>query len=217
MREDAISVIDITQPLRNGIPPWPGDTEFDFEPTSKLGENGSVVNVGKFVVSCHTGTHIDAPFHYDNAGKRVHELDLGLYIGRARVVDLSGVPGLETVGRGELAACDLGGAERVLVKTNCWTERDVFPQEISHLTPDGADYLQEQEVRLVGVDVPSVDAVRSKDLPTHRALDRAGISILEGIVLDSVEAGDYELVAVPLPLREADGSPVRAVLRRLPG
>ncbi|WP_119068439.1 arylformamidase [Rubrobacter indicoceani] len=208
-------IIDITQPLRNGIPPWPGDTPFHFEPTGRLGENGSVVNVGKFVVSCHTGTHIDAPFHYDDRGRRVHELDLELYVGAARVVDLSNVPGLKTVNRAALEAFELSGVERVLIKTNCWTERDVFPEEIVHLTPDGAKYLQTIGVRLVGVDVPSVDGIHSKGLPTHQALNRASIHILEGVVLDEVDAGDYELICLPLPLQSADGSPVRAVLRRV--
>lgn len=209
--------IDITQPLRNGIPPWPGDTEFHFEAVDVLGEDGSVVNVGKFTVSCHTGTHIDAPFHYDNEGKRVHDLDLGLYVGVARVVDVSSVPHLETVGREALEAFDLSGIERVLIKTNCWTDRDAFPEEIVHLTPDGAEYLSELGVRLVGVDVPSVDGIRSKGMPTHHALNRANIHILEGIVLDEVDAGDYELIAVPLSLRNADGSPVRALLKRSSG
>ncbi len=208
-----MTLIDISQPLRDGIPPWPGDTEFSFEPTAKLGEDGSVVNVGKVTMSCHTGTHIDAPFHFDEGGKKVHELDLDLYVGRTRIVDLSGVRSLETVGRDELESFDLEGVERVLIKTNCWTGRSVFPEEIVHLTPDAAPFLASKGVRLVGVDVPSVDAIDSKELAAHHALHEHGIHILEGVVLDDVPPGDYELTALPLPLRDADGSPARAVLR----
>lgn len=204
-------IMDISQPLRNGIPPWPGDTEFSFEPTSRLGENGSVVNVGKFTASCHTGTHIDAPFHFDNDGKRVHELDLGLYVGRARVIEVSGVG---SIGENELCGHEIEGVPRLLVKTGAWTERDVFPERIVHFRSDAAPFLADNGVRLLGTEMPSVDPIESKDLPTHHALHAHDIHILEGVVLDEIEPGDYELIALPLPLRGADGSPVRAVLRR---
>ncbi len=203
--------IDITQPLRKGIPPWPGDTPFHFEPTSKLGEGGSVVNVGKFEVSCHTGTHIDAPFHYDNDGKKIHDLDLSLYAGRARVIE---VPGAESIGERELSEHDFDGTIRLLVKTGAWTEREAFPERIVHFRPDAASYLASRGVRLLGTEMPSVDAIDSKNLEAHHALHEHGVHILEGIVLDDVEAGEYELIAFPLPLRGGDGSPVRAVLRR---
>lgn len=205
-----MNLIDITQPLRDGIPPWPGDTEFRFEPTARLGEGGSVVNVGKFVVSCHTGTHIDAPFHFDNDGRKVHELDLGLYVGRARVIEVSGAA---SVGESELARHPLGSVVRLLVKTGAWTERDVFPERVIHFRPDAAPFLASRCVRLVGTEMPSVDPTESKEMPAHHALNENGIHILEGVVLDEVEPGEYELVALPLPLRDGDGSPVRAVLR----
>lgn len=204
------TVIDITQPLRNGIPPWPGDTEFHFEPTAKLGEDGSVVNVGKFVASCHTGTHIDAPFHFDDEGRKVHELDLELYVGRARVIEVSGAEG---IGEKELAEHPLEGVSRLLVKAGAWTRRDVFPEQIVHFRPDAAPFLESHGVRLVGTEMPSVDPIESKDLAAHHALHEHGIHILEGVVLDGVEPGEYELIALPLPLRGGDGSPVRAVLR----
>lgn len=204
-------LIDITQPLRNGIPPWPGDTGFSFEPTARLGEDGSVVNVGGFVASCHTGTHIDAPFHFDDDGERVHELDLELYAGMAKVIEVSGV---ESIGESELRGHDFDGVSRLLVKTGSWTERNEFPETIVHFRSDAAPFLASRGVRLVGTEMPSVDPVRSKDLPAHHALHENGIHILEGIVLDEIEPGDYELIALPLALRDGDGSPVRAVLRR---
>ncbi len=204
------SIIDISQSLRNGIPPWPGDTEFSFEPTARLGEDGSVVNVGRFTASCHTGTHIDAPFHFDNDGERVHELDLGLYVGGARVIEVFGA---DSIGESELRGHSLEGVSRLLVKTGAWTEREVFPERTVHFRPDAAPYLASRGVRLVGTEMPSVDPIESKDLPAHHALNENGVHILEGVVLDGVEPGDYELIALPLPLRDADGCPVRAVLR----
>lgn len=206
-----MTLIDISQPLRDGIPPWPDDTEFRFEPTAKLGENGSVVNVGKFVVSCHTGTHIDASFHFDGEGKKVLDLEPEVYVGDARVIE---VPGVESIGERELGEHELEGVSRLLIKTASWRNRDEFPSRITHLRPGAAPFLASKGVRLVGVDVPSVDAIESKELAAHHALHEHGIHILEGIVLDNVSPGDYELIALPLPLRDADGSPVRAVLRR---
>jgi arylformamidase len=207
------AVIDISQPLRNGIPPWPGDTPFHFEPTARIGDGGSVVNVGRFEASCHTGTHIDAPFHFDGEGKKVHELDLSLYVGRARVIEIRGS---ESVGESELSEHSFDGTTRLLVKTGAWTERDVFPESVVHFRPDAAPYLASRGVRLVGTEMPSVDPVESKELPAHHALHERGIHILEGVVLDGVEPGEYELVALPLPIRDGDGSPVRAALREAP-
>ncbi len=204
-------LVDITQPLRNGVPPWPGDTEFSFEPTSKLGEDGSVVNVGKFVASCHTGTHIDAPYHYDDDGKRVHELDLALYAGMAKVIEVSGAG---SIGESELREHEFDGVPRLLVKTGAWTERSEFPETIVYFRTDAAPFLASRGVRLLGTEMPSVDPIQSKDLPAHHALHDHNIHILEGLVLDEIEPGDYELIALPLPLRDADGSPVRAALRR---
>lgn len=206
------TITDISQPLRNGIPPWPGDTEFSFEPTARLGEDGSVVNVGRFTASCHTGTHIDAPFHFDDDGKKVHELELEIYVGIARVIEVSGA---ESIGESELSEHDFDGVSRLLVKTGAWTEREVFPERIVHFRLDAAPYLASRGVRLVGTEMPSVDPIESKDLPAHHALHEHGIHILEGVVLDGVEPGGYELIALPLPLRNADGCPVRAVLRGL--
>jgi arylformamidase len=201
-------IIDISQPLREGMPVWPGDTEFAFSLVWTIAQSGSV-NVGRLELSTHAGTHVDAPFHFDDSGAKVHELELERYIGPARVIDAAGHPAL---GAAELRRHDLGGAERILIRTGSWTDRSRFPRGITCLRPDAAGYLAERGVRLIGVDTPSVDPVESRELPAHHALLRHDIHILEGIVLDGVEPGDYELVALPLALRSADASPVRAVL-----
>ncbi|MGH3085915.1 MAG: arylformamidase [Rubrobacteraceae bacterium] len=208
MSED---IIDISQPLRNGIPPWPGDTEFSFELVQRK-DAESPVNVGKFTASCHTGTHIDAPFHFDDEGKMAHELDLEFYVGPARVIEVSGV---ESVGEKELREHRFDGVSRLLIRTGSWTHRDVFPEKTTYLRPDSAPFLASRGVRLVGVDAPSVDPIESKELLAHHALHEHGVHILENVVLDGVVEGDYELICLPLALRGADGSPARAVLRPL--
>ncbi|AZU64261.1 arylformamidase [Neobacillus mesonae] len=203
--------IDISQPLDNRIVVWPGDTPFSYKVTWSKEESGSV-NVGQITMSTHTGTHIDAPFHFDNDGKRVIELDVNLYIGRARVIHL---PKPSSIGIKELSGVELEGVTRLLIRTDAWTDRSVFPAAIPEIEPELAYYLGNKGIQLLGLDLPSVDPIDSKELSAHHELTRHGIHILEGLVLDHIDSGDYELAALPLSLVEADGSPVRAVLRRV--
>ena len=115
----------------------------------------------------------------------------------------------------DLAGVDLAETPRVLLRTGCAPDRTVFPDPLTCLTPELVDFLAERGVVLIGIDSPSVDRFDSKDLPSHHALARHGIANLEGLALDGVPAGRYELIALPLKLRGRDGSPVRAVLRTL--
>ncbi|SEM96458.1 arylformamidase [Lihuaxuella thermophila] len=203
-------LIDISRPLYVGMPVWPGDTEYRFQLAWTKEESGSV-NVGQILLSTHTGTHIDAPYHFDENGKKVHELDLSLYVGTVRVVHL---PRRESIGASDFQGIDLEGVKRLLIRTDSWTDPARFPQSVTFLREDLAPFLGEKGVKLLGLDVPSVDRLDSKELPVHHALHKEGIHILEGACLSDVEEGDYELIALPLKLEGADGSPVRAVLRQ---
>ncbi|AMA73157.1 arylformamidase [Aneurinibacillus thermoaerophilus] len=203
--------IDISQPLHNHMAHWPGDTPFSYEIAFSKEETGSV-NIGKITTSLHTGTHVDAPFHFDNHGEKILELNINIFIGKARMVDVTGV---EKIGPSELKNVDLHGVERLLLRTSRQKQPDQFPTEIPSISPDLAPYLHEYGVKLIGVDVPSVDPLDSKEMSAHQALYKHGIMILENIVLHHIEPGDYELIALPLPIKGADGSPVRAVVRRV--
>lgn len=203
--------IDISQPLDNRIVAWPGVTPFSYEVTWSKKESGSV-NVGQITMCVHTGTHIDAPFHFDDDGKKVIELDINIYIGMARVIHLCKS---SSIGINELSGFELDGVTRLLIRTDAWTDRSVFPREIPEIEPELASYLAEKGVRLLGLDLPSVDPIDSKELTAHHELTRHGIHILEGVLLNHIDSGDYELAALPLSLLEADGSPVRAVVRKI--
>ncbi|ENQ3105169.1 Kynurenine formamidase [Bacillus sp. 491mf] len=203
--------IDISQPLNNDIATWPGDTPFSYEVSWTKEQSGSV-NVGKISMSIHTGTHIDAPFHFDNDGKKVSDLDINVYVGPARIID---VTGHESIGAKELEKYDLKGVSRLLLRTLSKINSHVFPEVIPYLRADIVPYLHEKGVRLIGVDVPSVDPLDDKELAAHHELFKHGIHILENVVLENVQDGDYELIALPLSLTDADGSPVRAVLKPL--
>ncbi|SEP00891.1 arylformamidase [Paenibacillus sp. OV219] len=204
-----MTLIDISRPLMNGAPTWPGDTAFNYEVSWSKEQSGSV-NVGKLTMSIHTGTHVDSPFHFDNDGRKIMDLDLQLYIGPARMIDVSG---RSSIGAEDLVAYDLDGVTRLLLRTSSWTNADEFPSQITCLRADIAPFLHARGIRLIGVDVPSVDPLDSKELAAHHGLHTHDIHILEGLALEHVAPGDYELIALPLPLAEADGSPVRAVLR----
>jgi arylformamidase len=203
-------IIDITLPLKDGVPVWPGDTPYSFELNWKKEDTGSV-NVGAISMSTHTGTHIDAPYHFNENGAKVKNLDLNIYVGSTTVVE---VMNQKVITPDNLHAFPLERNTRLLIKTNSWSKRNKFPKEIPFFSPEIGPYLASKGIRLVGVDTPSVDPLDSKELPTHHSLNNNGVYILEGIVLDYVEPGEYELIALPLYLEEADASPVRAILRR---
>lgn len=201
--------IDISQPLTNDMAVWPGDTPFNFKLSFAKEQTGSV-NIGQFTTSAHTGTHIDAPYHFDENGEKVHELDVNIYIGGARVVD---VTGCEMIGREELEPFNLDGVKRLLLKTSDGRDLGHFPEKFTIFRENIGPFLKEKGVRLLGTDAPSVDAVDSKTMDAHHSLNDNGVYILENIVLTGVEPGEYELIALPLAIEGADGSPVRAVLR----
>ncbi|GIN95461.1 hypothetical protein J6TS1_13310 [Siminovitchia terrae] len=119
--------IDISQPLTNDIAVWPGDTPFTFKLSFTKEQTGSV-NIGQFTTSAHTGTHIDAPYHFDENGEKVHELDVNIYVGQARVVD---VTGCEMVGKEELEQFSLEGVERLLLKTSDGRDLGRFPEKFT--------------------------------------------------------------------------------------
>lgn len=203
---------DISRPIHTGMPVWPGDTAADFQLVATIPQ-GSVCNIGRLHVSVHTGTHGDAPFHYNDAGAKIDEVPVDTYIGPALVVDIRGQTSITPA---LLERHDFSTTARVLFKSDSWADPTRFPPDWPLLTADVPAWLAARGVKLVGLDVPSVDHLTSKDLPIHHALDAAGIVILENLDLRAVKPGRYELIALPLKIRGGDGSPVRAVLRDLP-
>jgi arylformamidase len=213
-----MKIFDISRLLAQDLAPWPGDVGFEFKLNGKIAE-GSSVNVGMISMSVHNGSHADARFHFENDGWQMEQAELERYIGRAVVADLSrhyrdGAMLQMTIADIAECATDLAKAPRLLLKTNVWNDSRVFPADIPTIARDVPAWLQERGVKLLGFDVPSVDAITSKDLVNHHALAAAGISIIESLDLSSVDAGVYNFAALPLKIRGGDGSPVRAILWR---
>ena len=213
MSPPARRILDISRPVRPGIPVWPGDTEYAFRFVARI-RDGAAVNVGTVTMSVHTGAHADAPYHFDEKGADIASVDLSKYVGPCVVAVAR--PGADGIRPGDLPPgldAALADAPRLLLRTyECERRPAAFDQRMRHLTPETADHLADRGVVLVGLDTDSMDAFDSKDLPSHHRLAARGVAILEGIDLSAVEPGPYDLVALPLRLVGADGSPVRAVL-----
>lgn len=203
--------IDISQALTNDMAHWPGDTPFTRELTFSKAETGSV-NIGQITTSLHTGTHVDAPFHFDNDGKTIEQLDINDFIGKARVFDICEA---EEINVEVLKQFTWENVTRALFRTSFIDNLKQFPETIPTIDPAIAPFLASKGVKLFGIDLPSVDALDSKTLETHHAFAEHGIHILENIVLSDIQPGVYELIALPLAIHGADGSPVRAVIRKI--
>lgn len=204
-----MKIYDITLPLQPGIASWPGDTLYTFTQNAEISK-GDSVNLGSICMSVHTGTHTDAPRHFSEAGVAVENLDLNVFLGPCIVVDVRN-KSLITVA--DLEKLDLQDTPRVLFRTDVWLNTCIFPTMFPLLDAALPAYLKTLGVVLIGMDVPSVDAMESKDLVMHHALHACGITIMESLRLQEVPPGIYELIALPLKLFGADGAPVRAILK----
>ena len=205
-------ILDISVPITPAMPVYNGDPAVNLERTSDM-SRGDPYTVTKIGMSVHTGTHVDAPSHFIRGGKTVEQLDLDALVGPVRVIDLSLVD--RTINAHDLQAAGAREAtERILLKTGnsaLW-RNSVFVKEYVGLGPDGAQWLVDRGARLVGIDYMSVEAFGSTDFATHHILLNAGVIILEGLNLESIMPGIYELVCLPLRIGDAEGAPARAVL-----
>ena len=205
-----MEIIDISLPISPGMAVWPGDPLPRLDLVTTLPRDG--VQTSRVRMSAHTGTHLDAPRHFIPGGRTIDQLDLGALLGACCVLEIA--PEVRRVTHESLRPFTLPPRARVLLKTqnSHRPPAHAFSPDFVALDPSAATYLCEQGIRLVGIDGPSVDAWSASDFPCHRRLLAAGILILENLVLRHVAPGTYRLIALPLNLRGADGSPVRAIL-----
>ena len=209
-------MIDITRKLRHGHPNWPGDAPLEIRVNGRIAE-GSSVNVGSLSTSLHCGTHVDAPWHYDDDGVRLGGLDLERWVGEALVVDVRGDAAFVTADALAAAVAATGATAPPARLLLCTGQSDdwgtTFPEDFRALDPGAIAWAASHGVRLLGTDAPSVDPLTSKDLPAHAACAAHDVAILESLALDRVAPGRFELICLPLSLPEADAAPARAVLR----
>jgi arylformamidase len=203
-------LIDISPLIDQHINVWPGDTP--FAQTINLDMNaGANLTLSDMRTTVHVGAHADAPSHYVADGADIAERPLELYVGRCAVMGVDVKRG-ERIRPKHLRPFD---APRVLFRTGTFPDPRRWNNDFASLSPELVDALHRQGVVLIGIDTPSVDPFESKALEAHQAFARNDMAILEGLVLDGVDEGEYELIALPLRIRGGDASPVRAVLRTL--
>lgn len=202
---------DISPAIQAGIPVWPGDTSYSSETTWEIAD-GCPVKVSKFTMSTHTGSHTDAPAHYDPQGKSIDAVSLEAYIGPCRVIHCLGS---DLVQPEHLHGKLDNMPARVLLRTYQRAPQQAWDQQFPCIAASTIALLAGHGVKLIGIDSPSLDPQDSKTLGSHMAVKASRMAILEGIVLDDIAEGDYELVALPLKLAGLDASPVRAILRAL--
>ena len=205
-------IYDISVPLHNNMHVWPSDPKLRLEEREHPARDQShTVRVTSIRCGSHSGTHLDAPSHMIDDGRTLSDIPLEQLVGPARVLD---IPGVRSIGRAELEDQPLKGVERVLFRTDNsshWNDPG-FYEDFVFLEPDGALFLIESGIRLVGIDYLSIDRYKSSDHATHFILLEQNVVILEGLNLCDIAAGDYNLTALPMKLRGADGAPVRAIL-----
>ena len=214
-----MKIWDISRTLSSDLAEWPGDEPCRFQLTREK-TKGESVNLGAISMSVHNGTHADARFHFDTNGESIEKAPLETYLGRATVVDLAQAfldlkeQHLITIEDLRPSAEAIAATSRLLVKTGRWSDSTVFPNQIPVIAADVPAWLQKNGVKLLGMDLPSVDEIDSKSLQNHHALAHAGIAIVESLDLNDVASGIYQFAALPLKIAGGDGAPMRAILWR---
>ena len=205
---------DISPPVDATSPAFPGDSPYQQRWTATL-TGQCPVNLSQISMSPHIGAHADAPLHYDPQGATIGQVDLAPYLGPCRVVHCIGVAPLVQWEHIAHAVERAPLPPRVLVRTYARMPADRWDPALPAMAPDTIRRLADLGVLLVGIDSASIDPADSKTLDSHQVIRRRGLRVLENLVLDEVPEGDFELIALPLKLMQADASPVRAVLRAL--
>ncbi|MBO9648899.1 MAG: arylformamidase [Variovorax sp.] len=203
---------DISPPVHEGAPVFPGDTPYRQRWVATIAPD-CPVNVSEITLSPHIGAHADAPVHYDPGAATIGRVDLSPYLGPCRVIHAIGCGPLIEWAHVEHAVDAL--PPRVLVRTYERAPIDRWDPQLAAFAPATIERLAALGVTLIGIDTASIDPADSKTLDSHQIIRRLGLRVLENLVLDDVPEGDYELIALPLKLMDADASPVRAVLREL--
>jgi arylformamidase len=204
-------IYDISVPIRSGGVIYPGNPETDITLQQAVAK-GAGANVSMIRFGSHTGTHADAARHFFDDGQSVDQIPLDRLIGPALLLSFS--DSLRSVGAADLQGHDLKGHTRILLRTrnSALLSKKEFSADYTFLAPDGAEYLVDKGVELVGIDYLSIEQFHSGHHRTHRTLLAKSVVILEGLDLSAPAPGEYQLICLPLRIEGCDGAPARAVL-----
>jgi len=205
-------IYDISLPISPELPTWPGDPAITLERVEKI-EEGANANVSRLEMSAHSGTHVDAPFHFLSGGSTIEKLSLKILTGRVYVLHL---PNVNIITADDLKRAGIPPrTRRIIFKTrnsSYWAKKTpTFQTDFVGLSLDGAKYLVDRGVKLVGIDYLSISPYK-QSRPIHEVLLNAGMVIVEGLDLSGVSQGRYTLYCLPIKLAGSDGAPARAML-----
>jgi arylformamidase len=207
-------IYDISLTVSNDLPTWPGDTPIDLVRNHDM-QHGELYTLSQITTTVHVGSHLDAPMHFVRDGYGVDQIDLNKLIGLCFVVDL---PNVVSIDAQSLEQANIpANVTRLLCRTRnsaYWARGDnTFHTDFVAIDPSGAEWIVKRGIQLVGVDYLSVGAYEG-GIPTHEILLSNGVVPVEGLDLSRIEPGKYQLICLPLKLKDCDGAPVRAVLMR---
>jgi arylformamidase len=206
---------DISVSISKNLPVWPGDPKAIVERVNRI-EEGANANVSRLDMGCHTGTHVDAPFHFLPDGATIESLPMEKLIGPVQVIRIP--DDFSIITSDIILSCGIKKeTRRILFKTyssTFWEKYgSQFRTEFVGIDESGAKELVAMGIQLVGTDYLSVSPFK-QSRPTHEAFLKASVVLLEGLDLSQVEAGEYNLICLPVKIQGADGAPARAVLMR---
>lgn len=208
------SFYDITLTISDTLITWPTDPAVSVRKTKRI-SRGDAWNLSELTFGSHCGTHIDAPYHFDENGITIDQIPLDSLIGDATVFEIKNN---EKIDAEEVKSLKIGNCKRVIFKTinSTYWRRTEFTKDFVYITQETAAYLAVHNVKLVGIDSLSVDKFDNLHADVHQTLLKKGIIIIEGLDLSEVKPGDYELIALPLKIKGCDGGPARVVLKKMP-
>lgn len=206
---------DVSVSLSNELATWPGDPSIEIQAALDM-QKGDFVNVSRLVMGVHTGTHMDAPHHFIDEMGGVDGFDLQALVGTALVVELNID---HHIGATDLEAANLPqGVQRILFKTPnsaFWRDPATFHTNFIAVAEDGARWLVEHGVKLVGIDYLSIERFDApEEHPVHKILLGANVAVIEGLNLSNIEPGEYTVMALPVKIKNGDGAPTRVLLAR---
>lgn len=204
-----MKIIDISPELSSNTAVFPGDQPYVRKVSLDFSKGHNLL-LSSIETSLHIGAHVDAPNHYSSKGEGIAQVSLSRYMGLVQVIEMKKARG-SRIEASDIAHIEIK-APRVLFKTSSFPNPNLWNNDFVSLSASLIKDLSQRSVVLVGIDTPSVDLADDKILEAHNEIFKNKMSILEGIVLDQVSEGLYTLLAIPLKLKDADASPVRAVL-----
>ena len=206
-----MKIYDVSLPIHSKMMVWPGDSEVVITTIATVEKDG--VGDSHFSFGSHTGTHVDAPKHFVEGGLGIDNIALEKLIGEASVLDLTHIQGPE-IEVSDLKKFSIKRGSRILFKTGNYKflKQKNFPNNYISLSLAGAEYLVQKQIYLVGTDFLGIEKRKNPGHPVHTALLKAGIVNVEGLDLSQVPAGKYQLMCLPIKVKDSDGAPARVIL-----